>query len=185
MVWCRRARLRPAQKGGSARLGQGVDSPLDGDEPPIDVAAQDFGSLRYVRLKVPGTSRAFRQRGCASKRALPMRRHDRLPRPSTFNRIAQPAAMLSRSPARTISSAAPCRSDPARREATPPMTAMVCAVSASSAARPRSYPFDENAYRQRNLAERGSAASRTGDASPLAATNSRPASPQPSFSRPS
>jgi putative transposase len=31
---------------------------------------------------------------------------------------------------------------------------MVCAVSSSSAARPRSYPFDENAYRQRNLAER-------------------------------
>ena len=55
----RRRRLRPAQKCGLARLGQGVDSPLDGDEPPIDVAAQDFRSVWYVRLKVPGTLRAF------------------------------------------------------------------------------------------------------------------------------
>jgi hypothetical protein len=55
--------LRPAQKRGSARLGQGVDSLLDGDEPPIDIAAQDFRSVWYVRLKVPGTSRALRQRG--------------------------------------------------------------------------------------------------------------------------
>jgi hypothetical protein len=52
-----RCRLRPAQKRGSARLGEGVDSPLDRDEPPIDVAAQDFRSVWYVRLKVPGTSR--------------------------------------------------------------------------------------------------------------------------------
>jgi len=57
-----RCRLRPAQKRGSARLGQGVDSPLDGDEPTIDVAAQDFRSVWYVRLTVPGTSRALRQR---------------------------------------------------------------------------------------------------------------------------
>jgi hypothetical protein len=90
----RQRRLRPAQKGGSAGLGQGVDSPLDGDEPPIDIAAQDFRSVWNVHLKVPGTLRALRQRGCASECALPIRRHDRLPRPSAFNRIAPSAAML-------------------------------------------------------------------------------------------
>jgi hypothetical protein len=89
-----RRRLRPAQKRGSARLGQGVDSPLDGDEPPIDVAAQDFRSVWYVRPKVPGTSRALRQRGGASERVLAISRHDRFPRSSTFNRIAPSAAML-------------------------------------------------------------------------------------------
>jgi virulence-associated protein VagC len=89
-----RRRLRPAQKCGSARLGQGVDSSLDGDEPPIDVAAQDLGSVWYVRLKVPGTSRASRQRGGASEGALAISRHDRFPRSSAFNRIAPSAAML-------------------------------------------------------------------------------------------
>ena len=59
MLHSGRCRLRPAQKRGSARLGQGVNSPLDGDEPTIDVAAQDFRSVWYVRLTVPGTSRAL------------------------------------------------------------------------------------------------------------------------------
>ena len=94
MLHSGRRRLRPAQKRGSARLGQGVDSPLDGDEPPIDVAAQDFRSVWYVRLKVPGTSRALRQRGGASEGALAISRHDRFPRSSAFNRIAPSAAML-------------------------------------------------------------------------------------------
>ena len=90
----RRRRLRPAQKRGSAGLGQGVHSPLDGDEPPIDVAAQDIRGIWYVRLKVPGTSQALRQRGGAGEGALAIRRHDRLPRPSAFNRIAPSATML-------------------------------------------------------------------------------------------
>jgi hypothetical protein len=54
MDFGRRRRLRPAQKRGSARLGQGVGSPLDRDEAPIDVAAQDLGSVWNVCLKVPG-----------------------------------------------------------------------------------------------------------------------------------
>jgi hypothetical protein len=60
------------QRGSAARfrLGQGVDSPLDGDEPPIDVAAQDFRSAWYVRVKVPGTSRALCQRGASDKPAV-------------------------------------------------------------------------------------------------------------------
>jgi hypothetical protein len=90
----RRRRLRPALKRGSARLCQGVDSPLDGDEPPIDVSTQDLGSVQYVRLKVPGTSRALRQRGGASEGALAIRRHNRLPRPSAFNRIPPSTPML-------------------------------------------------------------------------------------------
>ena len=75
-----------------ARLGQtrqGVNSPLDGDEPPIDVAAQDFRSVWYVRRKVPGTTRALRQRGGASEGVLAISRHDRFPRSSAFNRIAR------------------------------------------------------------------------------------------------
>ena len=90
----RRRRLRPALKRDLARLGQGVHSPLDGDEPPIDVATQDFRSVWYVRLKIPRTSRALRQRGGASEGALAIRRHDRLPRPSAFNRIAVPSAAM-------------------------------------------------------------------------------------------
>ena len=90
----RRSRLRPAQKCGSARLGQGVDSPLDGDEPTLDVAAQDSRSVWFVRLKVSGTSRALRQRGGASEGALAICRHDRRPRPSAFNRIALSAAVF-------------------------------------------------------------------------------------------
>jgi hypothetical protein len=89
-----RCMLRPAPKRCSARRGQGVDSPLDGVEPPIDVAAQDLRSVWYVRPKVPGTSRALRQRGGASEGALTIRRHNRLPRPSAFNRIPPPAAMF-------------------------------------------------------------------------------------------
>jgi hypothetical protein len=80
-------------KRGSAKLGQGVDSPLDGDEPPIDVA-QDFESVWYVRLKVPETSRALRQRGGAGEGALAISRHDRLSRPSAFNRITLSAAVF-------------------------------------------------------------------------------------------
>ena len=90
----RRRRLRPAQKCCSAKLGQGVDSPLDRGEPPVDVAAYDFGSVWYVFLKVSGTSRALRQRGGAGEGALAIRGHDRHPRPSAFNRIAPSAAML-------------------------------------------------------------------------------------------
>jgi hypothetical protein len=66
----------PTAASAEARLGQtrpGVDSPLDGDEPSIDVAAQDFRSVWYVRLKVPGT----RQRGGASEAALAISGHTR------------------------------------------------------------------------------------------------------------
>ena len=41
----RRRWLRPPLKRGSARLCQRVDSPLDGDEPPIDISAQDLGGV--------------------------------------------------------------------------------------------------------------------------------------------
>jgi hypothetical protein len=42
----------------------------------------------------PGTSPTLRQCGGASWGALAIRRHDRRPRPSAFNRIAPPVAML-------------------------------------------------------------------------------------------
>jgi hypothetical protein len=90
----RQCGLRPPQKRGSARLGQGIDSPLDREEPPIDIATQDLGRVWYVCLEVSGTSWALRQRGCASEGALSIRRHDRLPRPPAFNRITYSAAML-------------------------------------------------------------------------------------------
>ena len=85
----------PTAASAEARLGQTRPGcPLDGDEPPINVAAQDFRSVWYVRLKVPGTSRALRQRGGASEGALAISRHDRFPRSSAFNRIAASKAML-------------------------------------------------------------------------------------------
>jgi hypothetical protein len=37
----------PTAAKAEARLGQGVDPPPDGDEPPIDVAVQDFRSVWY------------------------------------------------------------------------------------------------------------------------------------------
>jgi len=86
--------LWPPHKCGSTGLGQGVDSPLDGDEPLIDVAAQDVRSVRDVSPKITRTPRALRQRRGASEGALAIRRHDRLTRPSAFNRVASSAAML-------------------------------------------------------------------------------------------
>jgi hypothetical protein len=92
------------------RLGQtrpGCRLPLDREESPIDIATQDLGRVWYACLKVSGASRALRQGGCASERALPIRRHNRLPRSSAFDRVAPPAPVLAWSPARTISPAAP------------------------------------------------------------------------------
>jgi hypothetical protein len=77
-----------------ARLSQGIDAALDGDKPSIDVAAQDFRSVWYVRLKVPGASRTLGQRGGASQGALAISRHNWLPRPPAFNRIAASTAMF-------------------------------------------------------------------------------------------
>ena len=86
--------LRPAQKRGPTRLGQIVDSALDGGEPAIDIAVKNFGSVRDRRLEVSWTSRALRQRGRAGESALAIRRHDRRPRSSAFDGIATPALVL-------------------------------------------------------------------------------------------
>ena len=69
--------LRPTQKRGPTRLGQVVDSALNGGEPSI-------------RLEVSWTSRALRQRGGAGESALSIRRHDRRPRSSAFDGITPP-----------------------------------------------------------------------------------------------
>jgi hypothetical protein len=86
--------LRPTQKGGPTRLGQVVDSALNGGEPSIDIPVKNLGSVRDRRLEVSWTSRALRQRGGAGESALSIRRHDRRPRSSAFDGITPPEPVL-------------------------------------------------------------------------------------------
>jgi hypothetical protein len=86
--------LRAAQKRPPTRLGQLVDSSLDGDEPAIDVSTKDIISVGDRRLEVPRTSRSFCQRGGAGESALAICCHDRRPQSPTFGGIAPPAAVL-------------------------------------------------------------------------------------------
>ena len=89
-----RNHLRPAQKRPLTRLGQVVDSSLDGDEPAIDVSMKDIVSVWHRRLEVPRTSRSLCQRGGAGERALAICCHDRRPRSPAFGGITSPAAVL-------------------------------------------------------------------------------------------
>jgi hypothetical protein len=59
----------------------------------MDVAAQDFRSVRYVCLKVPRTSRALRQRGGASEGALAIVMIARVIPSSPSEPVPAPAAM--------------------------------------------------------------------------------------------
>ena len=90
----RRRRLRPALKRGSAETLPVCRLPARRGR----TTHRRFRAGSWERLVcpplVPGTSRALRQRGGASEGALAIRRHYRRPRPSAFNRIAPPVAML-------------------------------------------------------------------------------------------
>src|SRR5271166_2896102 len=68
--------LRPAGERRSAFRGQFVDAALNPGEPAVDVAQENIGSIGDRRTDFGGAARAFRERGGAGKRLLPIGGHD-------------------------------------------------------------------------------------------------------------
>ena len=86
--------LGPAGERRSAFRSQLVDAALNTDEPAVNVAQENIGSVGDRRTDFGGAARAFRELGGAGERLLPISRHNWHLGRSPESGITYPAAML-------------------------------------------------------------------------------------------